>query len=134
MVSNCDAFYKVKKGDVCDSIAKANGISVAQFVQWNANVGKDCTGLWLDTYFCVSIIGVDPTPTKPGNGITTPTPTQAGMTKSCKQFHFIETGQNCDFITKKYNIPKNTFISWNPAAKSDCTGLWAKTYCCVAVL
>lgn len=66
---NCDAFYKVKSGDLCEPIAKSHGISPAQFYSWNPNVGgKDCTGLWLDTYVCVSIVGVDPTPTttKPG--------------------------------------------------------------------
>jgi hypothetical protein len=76
MVSNCDAFYKVASGDTCDSIAAKNGISATQFRQWNTNVGGTaCTGLWLDAYVCVSIIGHNPTPTNPGNGIATPTPT-----------------------------------------------------------
>ena len=134
LVGNCDAFYMTKKGDTCQSIINKHGISLAQFTTWNPQLGKDCSGLWLDTYFCVSIIGVEPTPTKPGNGVVTPTPTQDGMTKSCKKFHYVEPNQNCDTITKKYNIPKDKFISWNPAVKKDCTGLWGKTYCCVAVL
>jgi len=69
---NCDAFYKVQKGDLCEPIAKKFGISPADFYEWNPAVGgRDCTGLWLDTYVCVSIIGKEPQPpttttTKPG--------------------------------------------------------------------
>lgn len=135
MVSNCDAFYKVQSGDLCEPIAKKHGASLAQFLQWNPQVGgTQCNKLQLNTYVCVSVIGVDPTPTQPGNGVATPTPYQDGMTKSCKSFHYIASGQNCDYITKRYNIPMDKFINWNPAAKRDCTGLFAKTYCCVAVL
>lgn len=61
---DCDAFYEVQDGDLCEPIAKKFGISPAQFFKWNPNVGgTQCTGLWLNTYVCVSVIGVEPTPT-----------------------------------------------------------------------
>lgn len=135
MVGNCNKFYKVKKGDNCESISKKSGISVKEFTTWNPKVGgTTCTGLWLDNYVCVNIVGHKPTPTKPGNGVSTPTPIQTGMTKKCKKFHYIKAGENCDTITKKYKITKKNFLAWNPAAGKDCKGLWAKTYCCVAIL
>jgi LysM repeat protein len=135
MVSNCDKLYKVKKGDNCESIAKKNGISTKQFTTWNEKIGgAACSGLWLDTFVCVSMIGHQPTPTQPGNGVSTPTPIQGGMTKKCKKVHFIAKGQNCDTITKKYKISMKQFKAWNPAPGKGCKGLWAKTYCCVAVL
>lgn len=78
-VDNCDSFYKVQSGDLCEPIAKSHGISIEQFVQWNPKVGgKDCTGLWLDTYVCVSIVGVDPTPTK-GKYVFTITPSDISI-------------------------------------------------------
>ncbi|KAK2043890.1 hypothetical protein LZ31DRAFT_313704 [Colletotrichum somersetense] len=86
MIGNYDAFYRVVSGDTCVVIAGKSGISLSQFVQWNPSVGSSCSGLWLDAYVCISIIGHAPTPTKPGNGVATPTPIQDGMTKSCKRF------------------------------------------------
>jgi LysM repeat protein len=134
MVSNCDAFYRIVTGDSCDSIASKNGISVAQLASWNSVGGTACNGLWANTYICVSIIGHTPTPTNPGNGISTPSPIQDGMTRNCKTFHRVVAGDSCATIASRYRITTAQFISWNPAARSDCTGLWANTYACVAVL
>ncbi|RYO83707.1 hypothetical protein DL766_008640 [Monosporascus sp. MC13-8B] len=93
-----------------------------------------CNGLWADAYVCVSIVGHIPTPVTTGNGIATPTPTQAGMVSNCKAFYKVVSGDICATITSKYKITSAQFIRWNPAAKSDCTGLWSNTYACVAVL
>lgn len=134
MVSNCDSFHKVQSGDTCATIAAAKGISVSQFTTWNPYVRSDCSLLWLDYYVCVSIVGHTPTPVNPGNGIQTPTPYQDGMTTSCKTFHFVQSGQNCDYITGRYGITRANFVKWNPAVRSDCTGMWANAYVCVAVL
>jgi hypothetical protein len=56
MVSNCDAFYFVKAGDGCASIAAKYDITVEQFVAWNPAVGPSCVTLWSSTYACVSLI------------------------------------------------------------------------------
>jgi LysM repeat protein len=134
MVGNCDAFYLIKSGDSCAAIAFTYGISINQFTTWNSGVGTTCSGMWADVYACVSIVGHTPTPTDPGNGIQTPTPIQNGMTKNCKRFHFVKSGEACATITKQYGISLADFLSWNPAAGSNCAGLWANTYACVAVL
>ncbi|KAI0103312.1 carbohydrate-binding module family 50 protein [Nemania sp. FL0031] len=127
MVSDCNKFYFVVSGDNCASIASRTGISLAQFIQWNPSVGSTCTNLWLGVYACISVIG-------PGNGIATPTPIQDGMTKSCKSFYYVKSGDTCDSIAASYGISVSSFISWNPAAGATCSGLWANTYACVAVL
>ncbi|OHW95300.1 LysM domain-containing protein [Colletotrichum incanum] len=132
MVGNCDRFYKVKSGDTCATIASSNGVTAQQITTWNPSVKSDCTALWLDYYICTSIVGH--TPTTPGNGIQTPTPIQSGMTTSCKTFHFVTSGQTCQVITARYGITQANFVKWNPAVKSDCTGMWANAYVCVAVL
>lgn len=38
IADNCDAFYKVKSGDQCDTIAKANNISEEQLKNWNTEI------------------------------------------------------------------------------------------------
>ncbi|KAF9874785.1 hypothetical protein CkaCkLH20_07922 [Colletotrichum karsti] len=48
MVTNCDSFYMVKSGDTCAAIASKSGITTAQILSWNPNVGSSCSGLWLD--------------------------------------------------------------------------------------
>ncbi|RYP08051.1 hypothetical protein DL766_010198 [Monosporascus sp. MC13-8B] len=134
MVNNCDKFYFVNSGDTCASIVSKSGISVAQFVQWNPSVGKDCSGLWAKVYTCISIIGHTPTPTDPGNGIKTPTPIQDGMTRNCKAFHLVKKGDTYASIAAKYKISVTQFTKWNPAVGASCTSLWLDTYACVAVL
>ncbi|KAI2624653.1 hypothetical protein GGS26DRAFT_564572 [Hypomontagnella submonticulosa] len=134
MVNNCDSFYFVVSGDTCTTIASKSGITLAQFNQWNPSVGTNCQGLWLKAYVCISIIGHTPTPTGPGNGVSTPTPIQDGMTKNCKTFYFVKKGDTCATIAAAYKISVSSFVSWNPAAGKDCTGLWTNTYACVAVL
>lgn len=77
MVGNCDSFYFVKLGDICAAIVSKSDILVLQFVDWNPSVGSLCSGLWLDAYKCISIIGhtpTTPTLTSLGNGVATPTP------------------------------------------------------------
>lgn len=70
MVDNCSTFYYVTRGDTCNSIASANGITVTQFQTWNSRVRDDCSNLWPNTYACINIIGNTPAPTTtdPPNG------------------------------------------------------------------
>ncbi|RYP13788.1 hypothetical protein DL765_006737 [Monosporascus sp. GIB2] len=134
-IVNLDEDNQVNTGDTCDRIASKNGITVTEFLKWNTNVGGTaCNGLWANAYVCVSIVGHTPTPVTTGNGIATPTPTQAGMVSNCKAFYKVVSGDTCATIASKYKITSAQFIRWNPAAKSDCTGLWSNTYACVAVL
>ncbi|GAB0139426.1 hypothetical protein EsHS_00000080 [Epichloe bromicola] len=101
---------QVQSGDTCDKIAKSHGITVSEFTTWNADIGgQACTGLWRDTYVCVSVIGHEPkpTPSKPDNGIATPSPFQ----------------------------PVKEFTTWNPDIGGEaCTELWLDTYVCVSVI
>lgn len=133
MVDNCDAFYFVKANEFCADIVQKSGISLAQFQQWNPKAGSNCAGLWAEAYACVSIVGHTPTPTQPGNGISTPTPIQSGMVSNCNKFHFVEKDQTCPVIQAKYGVSLANLYRWNPAIKADCTGMWAQTYLCVGV-
>ncbi|KAK8012877.1 LysM domain-containing protein [Apiospora marii] len=55
IVANCKKFYKVKSGDGCEAIAKANGISLAQFLAYNTAVDSKCSNIWLDYYVCTGV-------------------------------------------------------------------------------
>ncbi|KAH7310814.1 hypothetical protein B0I35DRAFT_358276 [Stachybotrys elegans] len=135
MVSNCDAFHKVKSGDTCDGIASTYGVTSAQLNQWNPEIGSACQYIWVDYHICVSIVGVDPKPTTthPGNGIATPTPTQAGMTSNCRSFYFVRSGDTCAAIARAAGISEATFLSWNLGVGSSCQFLWLDTWYCVGV-
>lgn len=51
MVGTCSTFYRVGGDDTCEIIAKAAGITLANFYDWNKGVGSDCGSLWL--LYCV---------------------------------------------------------------------------------
>lgn len=86
IVSNCNGFHLVEKNEGCAIIASTYGITLVQFTKWNPQTGSSYSGLWADTYACVSIIGHDAMPTEPKtsptNGISTPSPIQNSMAKN----------------------------------------------------
>ncbi|KAH7141553.1 carbohydrate-binding module family 50 protein, partial [Dactylonectria estremocensis] len=131
MVINCNKFCLVQSGDICNKIASKSGITATQFRSWNPSVAANCSGLWAEHTFA-SV--PKPTNTTKGNGVTRPTLTQTGMVKNCKKFHLVVAGHTCAATAKKYTIATANFVKWNPAVKSDCTGLWAKTYACVGLI
>jgi hypothetical protein len=51
------------------------------------------------------------------------------MVGNCNKFHYVEKEQSCVTIATLYSISTSQFVQWNPAAKSDCSGLWALTVC-----
>jgi LysM repeat protein len=141
LVGNCDSFYKVINNDGCEAIAFKYGITPSQFYTWNPYIESTCKYLWPDYYVCVSIVGVNPsfttsirpTKTQPGNGVPTPTPIQDGMTQSCKKFYKVVDKDGCWAIANTNNIDLKNFYAWNPAVKTDCTGLFPGYYVCVGV-
>ncbi|KAI0186046.1 LysM domain-containing protein [Xylaria flabelliformis] len=146
MVDNCDAFYFVPKDESCQTIADAHGITLQQFLTWNPKAGSNCAGLWAETYACVSIIGQEPSasptttptatpsPTSPGNGIETPQPTQPSMVDNCDAFYFVPSNEGCQVIADNHGITLQQFLTWNPKAGSNCSGLWANAYACVSIV
>lgn len=133
MVKNCNRFHFVEPGSSCQSILDEYSISLPNFALWNPAVKADCSGLWVNTYACVGVIGgvtssTTTRPTSTGNGISTPTPTQSGMVGNCDRFHLVKTDQGCQEIADSYGIPLSRLYAWNPALNGDCTGLWANVY------
>jgi phage tail protein X len=74
------------------------------------------------------------TTTTPSNGVATPTPTQPGISSSCDQFYFVQTGDTCDAIAQKYGTTAAAIESMNPGVGSDCTAMQASVYLCIALI
>ncbi|KAJ6031531.1 hypothetical protein N7540_002263 [Penicillium herquei] len=55
IVSDCTEFYEAISGDGCYDIATVYGITLDQFIEWNPAVESDCSGLWVDEYYCVAV-------------------------------------------------------------------------------
>lgn len=146
MVDDCDAFHYVVDGDTCASIASAAGITTTQLETWNPNVGSSCSGLWLDYYVCVSIVGSTAstttsqtattlvTSTSTGNAVTTPTPYESDMVSNCDEFYYVVDGDTCASIASAAGISLTDFYTWNPLVESDCSGLWLNYYVCVGII
>ncbi|UKZ53591.1 hypothetical protein TrVGV298_007386 [Trichoderma virens] len=150
--SSCSGWVQQSYSLTCKLIEQLYGMTEAQFESWNPSVtllGDGCN-LISGLYYCVEVnfvtISVPPTvpptstttrsatTTSKGNGITTPTPTQSGMVSNCNKFYQVVSGDGCFDIAAANNIALNDFYSWNPAVKTDCTGLFAGYYVCVGII
>ncbi|KAK3303763.1 uncharacterized protein B0T15DRAFT_283482 [Chaetomium strumarium] len=154
----CTWWADLNEPTACSTLLPDNNITLEQFRRWNPSVPETCGTLPAGHSYCVEAF-YEPVPsststittttaritsstttppptttTLPGNGVTTPAPIQAGMVGNCNKFHFVEKDQNCATIAALYSISTGQFSQWNPAVKSDCSGLWASTYACVGVL
>ncbi|KAI0806567.1 carbohydrate-binding module family 50 protein [Xylaria sp. FL0064] len=111
IASNCNRFYLVQNGDICDTIAAAEGISVSDLYAWNPAVGVNtCKDLDMGDYICRS------------------------MVSDCNDFYFVKTGDTCDNIAADEGISSADFYAWNPAVGANtCKSLQAGTYACVGV-
>ncbi|OCL10882.1 carbohydrate-binding module family 50 protein [Glonium stellatum] len=139
----------------CDVYLSNIGLTLASFYQMNPSVKSDCSGMNLGTYYCLGTnsTGLDTpdnstvTPpatttgsssrspaTSAGNGITTPTPIQTGMISSCNKFYKVASGNTCYDIAMNNTIALDNFYAWNPAVKSDCSGLQANVFVCIGII
>ncbi|KAK7178515.1 LysM domain-containing protein [Paraphaeosphaeria sporulosa] len=144
LIESCQTFYFAAKDETCATIVKKYGtFSVKEFITWNPAVGEDCRALWAETYYCVGIPGTPtappPTstlspPSTPGNGISTPLPTQPSMVSNCDAFYFVPKNEGCQAVADKNGITLAQFLQWNPQAGSNCAGLWAEAYACVSII
>ncbi|KAK4143163.1 uncharacterized protein C8A04DRAFT_29180 [Dichotomopilus funicola] len=83
MVEGCVRFFYRGKDAAdmfCQDLADAAGISVEDFYAWNGDMGKDCTGLWANNWYCIGISG--PHTTISSGTPKPPASTTAASTKS----------------------------------------------------
>lgn len=120
IAANCNRFYKIASGDICDAVVSKAGITLAQLRAWNTEINASCSNLWLDFYICTGVAGntpgiataitqppVAPTPTP------TNTPTLPGAVGSCNAWYKISSGDTCDVTAAKNAITVDQLRSWN---------------------
>ncbi|KAJ3496994.1 hypothetical protein NLG97_g2241 [Lecanicillium saksenae] len=142
-----DCTYWEQKTDesvTCESLQAAWSFKLDDFREWNPLVKNDCSGMNIGNSYCVEVnyglprsTTTQPQPTTttaPGNGITTPSPTQPSMVDNCNKFHLVKEGESCAEISAANHISVADLTTWNPKVGAQCTGLWAKTYACVGVI
>jgi hypothetical protein len=103
-------------------------LEVADFQKWN--LGVDCTNL-TNAYYCVANFTSLPLPS---TASVLPSPIQSGIAPSCTSWYQATVGDDCGLIPQYFQTFTTTdFFTWNPALKSDCSGLVIGDYYCVAV-
>ncbi|KAF3927732.1 hypothetical protein ABW21_db0206690 [Orbilia brochopaga] len=152
-VQNCVGWRYVQSGDTCDNIVTRfqnppTSLTKANLLAWNPALKSDCSGLTLKTYVCVQVGAAVSTtttrtttttstqPTTTAGPISTPTPIQAGQTGNCIGWRYVQGSDTCANIVTRYaslGLTQASLIQWNPALKSDCSGLTTGYYVCVRI-
>ncbi|KAK2594660.1 hypothetical protein QQS21_007636 [Conoideocrella luteorostrata] len=134
---DCKSWYRTTVDDTCDVIASMFGTFKREdFIKWNPSVFDDCTAIKQNTWYCVGKAG---TPTTRSSGAPQPTgpessrPTQSGIAKDCSNYWLVSQTDTCKSIAAANGISETSLRTWNPALGSDCKGLAADYYVCVAV-
>ncbi|KAK3898439.1 hypothetical protein C8A05DRAFT_47255 [Staphylotrichum tortipilum] len=149
-ILDCTNWVVATSSDTCATLASYNGLTDAQLFSYNPSLAASgCPIVVGDSYCIEENWGIPPTTTassatsappsttsttSTGNGVSTPSPIQTGMTTSCDAFYYVVSGDGCVSIASHFGITLDQFYAWNPAVGSDCTSLWLSTYVCVGTL
>ncbi|KAG8739649.1 hypothetical protein FRC10_005351 [Ceratobasidium sp. 414] len=120
---NCQPVYTVKSGDTCTAIGTANGITVAQIVANNPNVGSACT-ISVGLSLCVKA-GATSTSSTATSSSASPTST------ACTRFTTVQSGDTCDTIGARSGISRYWLGVLNPTINSACSNIQGGQALCV---
>ncbi|KFG84795.1 LysM domain-containing protein [Metarhizium anisopliae] len=143
--SYCTFWYDNDGSIPCTEILGLFSVSIDDFIRWNPSITPTCDKFLESRSFCVEASGepaitststsAEPTTTtKPSNGIQTPSPTQPDIIDSCDKFYWVNKGESCENVASRNGIPLHDFLTWNPKAGNQCSGLWANAYSCVSII
>ncbi|KAJ8121084.1 hypothetical protein ONZ43_g2376 [Nemania bipapillata] len=110
-ISSCSEWVQQSYVITCDIIEQFYGMTAAEFEAWSST-----------------------TTTTSGNGVTTPSPTQAGVVSNCNKFHLVVSGDDCYDLAATSGITLDNFYAWNPTVGSTCANLWLGYYVCVGII
>ncbi|KAJ6093873.1 hypothetical protein N7467_002718 [Penicillium canescens] len=120
-------------GVYCQDMATKYDITLDQLYSWNAALGGDCSGLWLNYAYCIGTTGSSSaTPTKTISTATTtadsacatvrpPGPTQSGISCKCNKYLMQSDGLYCQDMADKSGITLSKLYELNPALGGDCS-------------
>ncbi|KAL4733764.1 hypothetical protein BDV11DRAFT_175388 [Aspergillus similis] len=147
-IANCTVWFQIlSERDTCETILDNYWLAFEELYAMNPSIKDDCSGLVMGTYYCIStypegVPGGQPDWTGPtyewgttstSSGVSTPSPVQTGIVATCNEFYKVVAGDTCYDIAQDIGIDLDTFYKWNPAVKTDCSGLQADVYVCVGV-
>lgn len=118
--AGCTQYDKVSPSSTCDTIASANGISLAEFYEWNPSIDRTrCNNLWLGYYVCVR---------------SRPAPIKEPVADNCRTYHKVsQSTETCDAVARASGISLADLHRWNPSINAACTNLWLGYYICTGV-
>ncbi|KAL6690470.1 hypothetical protein J3F84DRAFT_389421 [Trichoderma pleuroticola] len=103
--ANCTNWYAPSADESCLSVLDLNYLTIDQLYSMNPSVKRDCSGLAIGTYYCVTTepggvplgyfddddIDETFTATTLTDGIVTPPPVQTGMPSTCSEPYKVQT-------------------------------------------
>lgn len=99
----CTSFHRVEGGETCYSIVQKYGtFTLADFYDWNPAVGSECRRLFAEFYVCVGAFRTQSSKSLSKNKV--PSPTQAGIVKTCNKYHEATLGEGCWLIATIHGI------------------------------
>ncbi|KAI1505940.1 LysM domain-containing protein [Biscogniauxia marginata] len=154
-IKGCTEFNDVPLGWDCNDVFDYYDLTLAQFYEYNPEVGPDCSQLWPNYAYCTS---TDPNPDdEPGQSSSTasttqpvstttsaPTPTatapgqtQSGQAENCNKWVIAQSGDSCWAIADRTGIDLEDLYDWNTVLGKDgseCgTMIWPDYWYCVGV-
>ncbi|KAI2624041.1 hypothetical protein GGS21DRAFT_541259 [Xylaria nigripes] len=138
-IANCTEYADAYPDWDCIDILSNYELTIAQFYEYNPEVGKDCSNLWPGYAYCIragDYISPTPTTSLPPTTSTTnpPASTQSGQPANCNKWHVVKDGDGCDTVEKEYGLTPDQFFEWNPSVSRDCTtNFWVGYAYCVGV-
>ncbi|KAI1490116.1 hypothetical protein F5X96DRAFT_670015 [Biscogniauxia mediterranea] len=135
-IESCTQYADAYPDWECSDILLNYDLTIAQFYEYNPEVGEDCSGL-------VRILhpraGLHPSrqPTHHRyhhRSTGPPAPTQTGQPSNCNKWYVIAAGDTCSSVEAAYGLTAAQFLAWNPTVSADCaTNFWVGYAYCVGV-
>ncbi|KAI0595745.1 carbohydrate-binding module family 50 protein [Biscogniauxia sp. FL1348] len=150
-IESCTQYADAYPDWECTDILLNYELTIAQFYEYNPEVGEDCSGLWPSYAYCIRAPDYTPpgtpsstTTAPPGSSTTTssgppaPTPTQDGNAVSnCNAYAQAQEGDWCAAFAERNGVREVDLYAWNSvlgANGENCaSSLWYGYWYCIGV-
>ena len=130
--TNCTTYELLTFGETCQMVLDGYSITIDQFYTWNPAIGSNCQNLWTGYQYCVRTNSSSAVQTQSSPAGPSPSaPTQSGQPSNCNRWYMAQNGDTCASVEQAGALSDTLFKQFNPAVKSDCSGLWATYAYCI---